>query len=108
MRGRTKELGRKFASGHHAICMTKGGDCDFKKHFMRLEGGRSWNLVDYIWCVELLTDHSTTANEGNAAEERVQKSCHYTSTIWTAVIPLGIPSNAILNTVADEKFSFGD
>jgi hypothetical protein len=52
MRGRTRELGRKFTSVHHAICMTKGGDCDFKKHFMRLERGRSWNLVDYVWFVE--------------------------------------------------------
>ena len=38
---------------------------------MRLERGRSWNLVDYVWFVELLTDQSTTANEGNAAEEQV-------------------------------------
>ena len=55
--------------------MTKGGDSDFKKHFVGLERGRSWNLVDYVWFVELLTDQSTTANEGNAAEEQVQRSC---------------------------------
>jgi hypothetical protein len=49
--------------------MAKGGGCDFKERFMRLERGRSWSLK-YVWFVELLVDQSTIVNEGNAAEER--------------------------------------